>query len=62
MATTSARLKQLQTAGALCVFDKKLRSSGTSSIVWGAINLLIGAVAISRNTPWGSVSLMDSDW
>lgn len=57
MASNPERLKQLQVAGAFCVFDKKLRSSGTSSIVWGAINLLIGVLAISENTAWGSVSL-----
>lgn len=58
MASSSERLKQLQIAGAFCVFDKKLRSSGTASIVWGAINLLIGVLAVFRNTGWGSVSLI----
>src|SRR5262249_31328177 len=38
-------------------FDKKLRSSGTSNILWGTINLLIGTLAISQSTIWRSVSL-----
>jgi len=58
MSTAPERLKQLQIAAALCIFDKKLRSSGTSSIIWGTINLLIGALSVSKNAAWGSVSLI----
>ena len=45
-------------AGSFCLFDKKLRSSGDSSIVWGALNLLIGAAALAGHNVWGAVSLL----
>jgi hypothetical protein len=45
-------------AAAFCLFDKKLSSSGNSSVIWGALNLLIGGVLITRNDAWGAVSLV----
>jgi hypothetical protein len=45
-------------AGSFCLFDKKLRSSGNSSIVWGVLNLLIGGAILAANNVWGSVSLL----
>src|SRR3954452_14738911 len=50
------RLKQLETASAFCLFDRKLSSSGSSSIVWGVLNLLIGAAILSGQNSWGIVS------
>jgi hypothetical protein len=58
MASDTQRLEQLKLAGAFCLFDKKLRSSGNSSIVWGLLNLLIGGVVIAQHNNWGAVSLI----
>lgn len=52
------RFKQLQVAAAFCLFDKKLSSSGKSSIIWGALNLLIGAIALAAMSLWGIVSIV----
>jgi hypothetical protein len=52
------RVKRLTTASSFCLFDNRLRSSGNGSIIWGLLNLAIGAVAISARGPWGIVSLL----
>jgi len=57
MTTSPDRLKQLQIAGAFCLFDKKLSSSGTWSIFWGVLNLLVGGAALADNSLWGSVGV-----
>jgi hypothetical protein len=58
MASDPQRVERLAVAGAFCLFDKKLRSSGNSSMVWGALNLLIGAVIVAANDAWGWVSVL----
>jgi len=58
MASDPQRAERLAFAGSFCLFDKRLRSSGTSSIVWGLINLLIGGAVIAQNNNWGAVSLV----
>jgi hypothetical protein len=58
MATDSERVKKLSVAGAFCLFDKKLSSSGNASIVWGALNALIGAIILNAHNRWGFVSLL----
>ena len=58
MATDPQRVERLSVAGAFCLFDKKLRSSGNGSIVWGLLNLLIGALLVAANDKWGAVSLL----
>jgi hypothetical protein len=57
MAMDAERLKRLSLAAQFCLFDKKLSSSGTSSIVWGALNVLIGTAILVANDTWGAVSL-----
>ncbi|SRR5258708_34537649 len=52
------RLEQLTIAGSFCLFDKKLRSSGNASIVWGVLNLFIGVAIVAANDIWGAVSLL----
>jgi len=58
MASNPQRIEQLAVAGSFCLFDKKLRSSGDSSIVWGVLNLLIGAAVLAVHNVWGAVSLL----
>jgi len=58
MASNPERLERLQLAGAFCLFDKKLRSSGNASIVWGLVNTLIGGAVLAGSSPWGAVSLL----
>jgi len=58
MATDQQRIERLTTAAAFCLFDKKLSASGNSSVIWGALNLLIGGVLVSSNDMWGAVSLL----
>ena len=58
MAADPQRLEQLNVAGAFCLFDNKLRSSGKGSIIWGALNLLIGGVLVARNEDLGFVSVV----
>ena len=58
MASDPERVKQLGLAGSFCLFDRKLRSSGNASIVWGLLNLLIGAGSVAANNSWGAVSLL----
>jgi hypothetical protein len=58
MASDPERLKRLAVAGSFCLFDKKLRSSGNGSIVWGVLNVLIGAGILAGNDSWGAVSLL----
>ena len=58
MASDPKRLERLQLAGAFCLFDKKLRSSGNASIAWGLVNALIGAAILAGSSPWGVVSLL----
>lgn len=53
----SDRIKRLQIAGEFCLFDKKLRSSGNSSMIWGILNLLIGALGVLAHNNWAIVSL-----
>ncbi|HEX3103060.1 MAG TPA: hypothetical protein VHQ22_01330 [Terriglobales bacterium] len=58
MSSGPERVNKLSVAGAFCLFDKKLSSSGNSSIVWGALNALIGALILNANNRWGFVSLL----
>jgi len=58
MASDPQRVERLALAGAFCLFDKKLRSSGNSSIVWGVLNLLIGVAVVAANNVWGAVSVL----
>jgi hypothetical protein len=57
MASDPQRVEQLTLAGSFCLFDKKLRSSGNASMVWGVLNLLIGVAVVAANDSWGVVSL-----
>jgi hypothetical protein len=56
MANDPQRLEKLSFAGSYCLFDKKLQSSGTGSIVWGVLNLLIGGALLAANDIWGAIS------
>jgi uncharacterized membrane protein (UPF0136 family) len=56
MATDPQRVERLTLAGSFCLFDKRLRSSGNSSIIWGLLNLLIGGALMARHDNWGLVS------
>jgi hypothetical protein len=58
MTSDPERLKRLGLAASFCLFDKKLRSSGNASIVWGAVNLVIGGAIVAGNNHWGIVSLL----
>jgi hypothetical protein len=58
MASDPQRVEQFTMAGSFCLFDKKLPSSGNASIVWGALNLLIGGALIAANDNWGAVGLL----
>ena len=58
MAIDEQRIERLTTAADFCMFDKNLSSSGNSSMFWGALNLLIGALLVSAHDPWGAVSLV----
>lgn len=58
MATDANRLNQLRLAGAFCLFDRKLRSSGNSSVIWGILNVVIGAGILSQDDNWGIISLV----
>ena len=58
MASSKERIEQLRLAAEFCLFDKKLLSSGNSSIVWGLLNALLGASLLSRSNNWGAVSLV----
>jgi hypothetical protein len=48
MSSDPQNLERLNHAGSFCLFDKKLRSSGKASIIWGTLNLLIGGVLVAR--------------
>jgi hypothetical protein len=52
------RIKRLEIAGQFCLFDKRLRSSGNSSIIWGVLNLLIAASGLALHNRWAIVSLL----
>jgi hypothetical protein len=58
MTTDPQRIKRLEVASAFCLFDKKLRSSGNGSIVWGVLNLAIGGALLTANDRWGAVSVV----
>lgn len=58
MASDPQRVERLSLAGSFCLFDKRLRSSGNSSVVWGLLNLLLGVVLVARHNNWGAVSLV----
>ena len=58
MATDPQRFEGLTLAGSFCLFDKKLRSSGNASIIWGLLNLLIGGALIAAKDNWGAVSML----
>lgn len=58
MTSDPERMKRLDVASAFCLFDKKLRSSGNGSIVWGVLNLAIGGVLLAANDTWGAVSVV----
>jgi hypothetical protein len=50
------RIKRLSMAGSFCLFDGRLRSSGNGSMIWGLLNLVIGAFALTAHHYWGLVS------
>jgi hypothetical protein len=52
------RIKRLETAGQFCLFDKKLRSSGNSSMIWGVLNLAIGGLSLAAHSNWAIVSVL----
>jgi hypothetical protein len=58
MQSDPQRVERLGVAGSFCLFDKKLRASGNSSIVWGLLNLFFGAAMLAANNKWGAVSLL----
>ncbi len=58
MASDSERIKRLGMAGSFCLFDKRLRSSGNGSIIWGLLNLAIGGLGLAAHSNWGLVSLL----
>ena len=58
MTSDGVRVKRLTTASAFCLFDNRLRSSGNGSIIWGLLNLVIGALVIAARNSWGIVSLL----
>jgi hypothetical protein len=58
MAGDPERLERLGLASSFCLFDKKLRSTGNASIVWGLINVLLGTAIVAANNRWGAVSLL----
>jgi hypothetical protein len=58
MASDPQRLQKMSLAGSFCLFDKKLRSSGNSSIVWGVLNLIIGGGLVAADDKWGWISLL----
>jgi len=58
MSSDPERITRLGLAGAFCLFDRKLRSSGNSSIIWGVLNLAIGGFAVAAHNNWGAVSLI----
>lgn len=62
MASDPRRVEQLALAGSFCLFDKKLRSSGNASIVWGVLNLLIGGVRCSLRIAAGERLACFWDW
>lgn len=58
MTSDPQRIKRLEVASAFCLFDRKLRSSGNGSIVWGVLNLAIGGGLLAGNDKWGTISLV----
>jgi hypothetical protein len=58
MASDPQRLEQLTLASSFCLFDKKLLSSGKQSIIWGALNLALGASVMAAHNSWGAVSVI----
>jgi hypothetical protein len=57
MTSDRERVEQLRLAGSFCFFDKKLRSAGNGSILWGVLNLLIGGLLVAAHDNWGAVGL-----
>jgi hypothetical protein len=58
MASDPQRMHRLGLGAEFCMFDKKLRSSGNASIIWGILNLLLGGLLVVANDYWGGVSLL----
>lgn len=58
MASDPQHISRLRTAAAFCMFDKKLSSSGQSSIIWGLLNVLIGGAILAANDWWGYLNLI----
>jgi hypothetical protein len=58
MASDPQRMQRLAVAAQFCMFDKKLRSSGNASIIWGVLNLLVGGLLLAADDYWGGVSLL----
>src|SRR5262250_401924 len=54
----SQRIGKLTAAAGLCIFDRRLRSSGRGSVIWGLLNLVLGSALIAGNDLWGAVSLL----
>lgn len=52
------RVKKLGIAGEFCLFDRKLRSSGNGSVIWGVLNLLLGVLIVAGHDNWGIVSVV----
>jgi hypothetical protein len=58
MASDPQRVQRMATAASFCMFDKKLRSSGNASVIWGVLNLLIGGGLMAANDNWGAISVL----
>jgi hypothetical protein len=58
MPTDPERLKRMNMAASFCLFDKRLRSSGNGSIVWGILNLGLGGLILANGGRWGAVSVL----
>jgi hypothetical protein len=58
MSADPERIRRLGMAAAFCMFDRKLRSSGNGSIIWGLLSLAIGGFAVAAHNNWGIVSVI----
>jgi hypothetical protein len=58
MASDPERTKRFGMAASFCLFDKRLRSSGNGSIIWGLLNLAVGGLGLAAHSNWGLVSLL----
>ncbi len=57
MPSDPERVKRLSIAGSFCLFDRRLRSSGSGILIWGLLNVSIGGFALAAHNYWGLGSL-----